>query len=121
THVGWMEDEILKYLEGNSGLSAGRDHGVALRQIPPHRLLDRDGLARFGGGDDHGSVQMVRGQDLDRIDLRVGEDGAVIGPGAGEAPLRFAAGANVRIEVAKTVELDARLRAPATGMHVGDA
>lgn len=65
--------------EGDAGLGGGGHHCLAFGHRTGHRLLDKNVLAGFGGGDGDLGVEIVRETDVDGVDPGIFDDRAVIG------------------------------------------
>ena len=66
----------MKVLEGAKnpiGLVRGGDQIVAFRDRGRHRLLHRNVFAGFQGIHAHARVEMMRSNDFDGVDIRVGQ------------------------------------------------
>jgi hypothetical protein len=84
--------EVLEHAQDPARAFGRLRDPVELLQGPGGRLLERDVFAGLEGGHGMLRVQMMRGQDLDRVHLRVGQESVEVGvdlgspPGAGALP-----------------------------------
>jgi hypothetical protein len=80
-------EEALPDAEDDAGLVDRLEHRSGLGDRVGHRLLARDVLARARGRDDVVVVEVRGREDLDRVDLVVGEEGVEAGVDLGHVPL----------------------------------
>jgi hypothetical protein len=81
-YIFWGKQQLFGVHQQHAGFVAGRDHFVGLFKRDTQRFFDNDVFAGPGGIHNHLAVQVVRNADIDHIDIRFLQHGAVIAEGA---------------------------------------
>ena len=117
-----VEQEVLEYLERALRGVGGGNQAVGLLQRDAHRLLERDDLAGVDGLQCRSQMQVMGQQDLDKIDVRAGEQGVDVAldgnvvQAPGRRPLRRAR----RVHIAERHDPRQRAGQILDGVQIGD-
>ena len=119
--VRGVEDEVLVDAQHDLRLRRRRDHPVGLRHAERHRLLHGDVLAGLARRHRHVSVQVMRHQQLDQVDVAVGQELVEVGVDLRRAPRLGALLGQLPVRVTHGDDAGVISAAVAHFMEVGDA
>ena len=119
--VRGVEDKVFVDAQHDLRLRRRRNHPVGLRHAEGHRLLHGDVFAGLARRHCHVSVQMMRHQQLDQVDVAVGQELVEVGVNLRRAPRLGALFGQLPIRVTHGNDAGVISASVAHFMEVGDA
>ena len=113
---------LLKTIaEHLAGVAGGADDLLAFGGVAGHRFLDQDVLAGLEGGQRDRQVEVVGDGDADGVDVRLGQQLAVVADEVGDVVLLANLGAALGVETGEGHDLGAGFFRPGVGVVGADA